>query len=245
MKNFQREFGVAIAVAIAMGVLLIGVQSSSAFGGGISNPTSGSSETASTTLLSDNNTFSGNNTFTKALILSGITGTTTVASGQGFTIGTSQFVVQQGSGNVGIGTTAPSDKLVVNGKESLANGILNGLFFQNNSTGADDASIAEGATLNIIAGSSNTIGFDSAGNASTIMSLMSGGNAYINTGGNVGIGTTSPQHGLSVQTDIQTYGAKADFGTGGNTAIVCYLSDGTLGHITITSVLASGNCVAN
>jgi hypothetical protein len=32
----------------------------------------------------------------------GTTGTSTIAAGQGFTIGGSQFVVQQGSGNVGI-----------------------------------------------------------------------------------------------------------------------------------------------
>ena len=36
----------------------------------------------------------------------GTTGTTTIASGQGFTVGGSQFVVQQGSGNVGIGNVA-------------------------------------------------------------------------------------------------------------------------------------------
>ena len=36
------------------------------------------------------------------------TGTTTLASGQGLTVGGSQLVVQQGSGNVGIGTTSPA-----------------------------------------------------------------------------------------------------------------------------------------
>ena len=40
-------------------------------------------------------------------------GTSTIASGQGFTIGTSQFVLQQGSGNVGIGTTTPNGILHV------------------------------------------------------------------------------------------------------------------------------------
>src|SRR6185369_88747 len=42
-------------------------------------------------------------------------GTTTIASGQGFTIGTSQFVLQQGSGNVGIGTTTLSGKFSIQG----------------------------------------------------------------------------------------------------------------------------------
>ena len=72
----------------------------------------GTGSSASSTLLADNNTFSGNNIFTHALSLSGATGTTTIASGQGFTIGTSQFVFQQGSGNVGIGTT-PTANLTV------------------------------------------------------------------------------------------------------------------------------------
>lgn len=85
MKNFQREFGVAIAVAIAMGVLLIGVQFASAFGGGISNPASGSSSgTASTTLLGDSNTFTGQNTHTGLEIFTGNASTTLLSvSGNG------------------------------------------------------------------------------------------------------------------------------------------------------------------
>src|SRR3989344_1383566 len=50
-------------------------------------------------------------------------GTTTLASGQGFTIGSSQFVVQQGSGNVGIGTTSPSTTLGVVGSGYFTSGL--------------------------------------------------------------------------------------------------------------------------
>ncbi|MBM3272122.1 helix-turn-helix domain-containing protein, partial [Candidatus Kaiserbacteria bacterium] len=70
---------------------------------------------ASTTLLGDNNTFSGSNIFSSPLTLSGTSGTSTIASGQGFTIGSTQFVVQQGSGRVGIGTNAPAYQLDVSG----------------------------------------------------------------------------------------------------------------------------------
>ncbi len=44
---------------------------------------------------------------------------------------------------------------------------------------------------------------------------------------------------------VQVKNAVPYFGTGASTAIVCYMSDGALGHITITSLLASGSCVAN
>jgi hypothetical protein len=108
--------------------------------GGISISTAFSTTTTNT--FSGANTFNGNTTLTNAtstnffstiasstnlfatngmfgvlsagtLALSGTSGTTTIASGQGFTIGGSQFVLQQGSGNVGIGTTGPGGKLDV------------------------------------------------------------------------------------------------------------------------------------
>ena len=47
------------------------------------------------------------------LALNGTTGTTTIATGQGFTVGGSQFVLQQGSGNVGIGTTTPGANITI------------------------------------------------------------------------------------------------------------------------------------
>ena len=50
------------------------------------------------------------------------TGTTTVASGQGFTVGGSQLVVQQGSGKVGVGTASPAYALDVNGDVNVATG---------------------------------------------------------------------------------------------------------------------------
>ncbi|MBI2030036.1 DUF5011 domain-containing protein [Candidatus Kaiserbacteria bacterium] len=49
------------------------------------------------------------------LALTGTTGTTTIAAGQGFTIGGSQFVLQQGSGNVGLNVANPGATLSING----------------------------------------------------------------------------------------------------------------------------------
>ena len=77
-------------------------------GAGVLNTTSGTIQS------------SGNMTAGGVLAINGTTGTTTIAAGQGFTIGTSQFVLQQGSGNVGIGETAPGSKLSVSGVEVSA-----------------------------------------------------------------------------------------------------------------------------
>ena len=51
-------------------------------------------------------------------------GTTTIATGQGFTIGSSQFVLQQGSGNVGLGTTSPYAKLSISAGSGDTNTML-------------------------------------------------------------------------------------------------------------------------
>jgi fibronectin-binding autotransporter adhesin len=51
-------------------------------------------------------------------IFTGTSGTTTIAAGQGFTVGSSQFVVQQGSGNIGIGSSIPASRLAISGNNT-------------------------------------------------------------------------------------------------------------------------------
>jgi len=63
--------------------------------------------------------------------------------------------------------------------------------------------------------------------------------------GDTGIATNSPATALDVDGDITDEAAAPIVGTGANTAIACYLTNGKLGYITITSLLASGNCNAN
>ncbi len=79
------------------------------------------------------------------LALNGTTGTTTIASGQGFTIGNSQFVVQQGSGVVSIGSTTPptNSNLYLEYNKNLNQGNGAGLTVRNfTNNGNADASIS-------------------------------------------------------------------------------------------------------
>ncbi|KKW23831.1 MAG: hypothetical protein UY67_C0016G0018 [Candidatus Kaiserbacteria bacterium GW2011_GWA2_52_12] len=75
-------------------------------------------------LNSDGTTLSASTSPTvNYIVATSTTATSTIASG-GFTVGSSCLVVQQGSGNVGIGTTSPGSKLEVNGAVTIAGGGL-------------------------------------------------------------------------------------------------------------------------
>ncbi len=130
---------------------------------------------ASSTLLSDSNTFSGSNTFSSPLTLSGTSGTTTIASGQGFTVGSSQFVVQQGSGNIGIGTASPQVGLDL---ASASNG---------NIRTSSGGMLQFGDSSNGLYGNTSVLQLKSQGNTSLVVS-----------GTNIGIGTTTPSDKLEI-----------------------------------------------
>ncbi len=150
--------------------------------GGICINTTG----ASSTLLSDNNAFSGLNTFTQPLTLSNTTGTTTIASGQGFTIGGSNFVVQQGTGFVGIGTSSPYQTLSVNGNAAFKTSA--GTAFIKNNAGAA-AEFGSSGYLVLSAGNTQGITFDT--NDTTEFARFTPNGAF-------GLGTTTPYGILSI-----------------------------------------------
>jgi hypothetical protein len=144
----------------------------------------------------------GNATIGGTLALTGTTGTTTIASGQGFTIGGSQFVVQQGSGNVGIGTTTPARILDIFGNTgSTATGIRLECGILCDGTQYDSYSL--------VVGSAGSDVFSIKDDVAGLQRLA------INSLGNVGIGTTSPNTPLSVSTANSAVATLEDSSGGG------------------------------
>ncbi|MBI3442636.1 MAG: hypothetical protein HY007_02630 [Candidatus Sungbacteria bacterium] len=121
--------------------------------------------------------FTGPLTFTW-LNATSTTATSTLSTG-GLTVGTNQFVVQQTSGSVGVGTTTPSQLFSVHGNSYISGTLYLG------------AAVTATSTLNVT-------GLTTLGNASTTQ-IGSTGSAYFGTtSGNVGVGTTTPSQLFSV-----------------------------------------------
>lgn len=140
-----------------------------------------------------------------------------VTSGGDLYVNDTQLFIQQSTGNVGIGTTSPAGyKLNVNGSSYLKEGayIL------------DDYSLTWGASTTYIYGSS-VGGYLGLRTAST-------DRLYINTSGNIGIGTTDPLEKLEVIGNIK---ASSLASTGVRVALVdangvlTYINNGTEGQV--------------
>jgi hypothetical protein len=185
------------------------------------------------------------------LTVAGYVSTTALASPDG-----TQILYPKNSGNVGIGTTSPSEKLQIVGNTYIS-GVGNQLLFD--TTG--DAGSNKIKTINdyetVIATDRGSAGFAVIGNSNIRLGFGTNytnaeTDLYIDTSGNVGIGTTSPASVLEVYggssgtNDIDRYvrfkasnGEKRfDFymgGTGNASSLGMYTSDGTTKNVQIAS----------
>lgn len=125
----------------------------------------------------------------KNFIATSTSATSTISTG-GLAVGTSQFVVQQGSGNVGIGTTSPAAKLTVSGGAVL---IDNNQFYQ----GLDTTGTARNL-LGLNSGNNLSLGGTAIGDFIVNVGTLGEALRVKATSGNVGVGTTTPDQLLSI-----------------------------------------------
>jgi hypothetical protein len=120
------------------------------------------------------------------------------------------------SGNVGIGTTAPGDKLSVVGT-FFAGGSVSGLKI-------NGTRLSSGYAPGMGGTGELPITIDAIGVNSTYLDLQTGGTSRIriNAYGNVGIGTTTPGYKLDVVGDIRTSGTYRVGGSAGISADLCF-----------------------
>ncbi|MEX0934159.1 MAG: hypothetical protein WD003_02825, partial [Candidatus Paceibacterota bacterium] len=136
----------------------------------------------------------------------------------GLITGQTELLTILNGGNVGIGTTGPSEKLEVSGNIGLTGDIVDTtnsetLHIDTNDFVVDGKHITSGFGLwaRGASGSRGTTGIDAVGDGSDLQ-LFAGGSEHIRvkTTGNVGIGTTSPSANL----EIYSVGGTAGVTTG-------------------------------
>jgi hypothetical protein len=132
---------------------------------------------------------------------------TAAASWRSIEVATGNVLFNTTSGNVGIGTTSPARKLQVNGDAEL----VSGNFYLSNNYGIISKTSAGTAKDVFYVDSSNNVIFGATAGGWNSIQFRNGATAqmYINSSGNVGIGTTSPQ------TPLHVYGTGSS--TGGRT----------------------------
>ena len=180
---------------------------------------------------SSNATFSAGIQATK-LNLTSTTATTTLSTG-GFTIGTNQLVVQQNSGNIGIGSTSPFAKIGI-----VANADSTGrLISMSNSSGAEKLVIQDRGWIGIGTSTPSakiSISGDGTGTG-RLISLADSNNAEkltIFDNGSVGIGTTTPSASISIQVGAAGRGLAFSYGS---TERIAFVETGVAGLLRVKS----------
>ena len=109
-----------------------------------------------------------------------------------FTVGASTFVVKDGK--VGVGTASPNGLLTL---KSSGIGTAGGIRL----IASDDANVAATISESPVTAGTGYIALTKNEVSQSAILLNGGGDSWFNTGGNVGIGTTSPAYPLVVQTN--------------------------------------------
>ena len=113
------------------------------------------------------------------------------------------------SGRVGVGTSSPSTKLEVKGGDLLVNNGGSGRIFIQDTDATDDVfALKVNGGIFSVQDSNDSLGF-----VADIFKIYEGApesSLVIDSSGNVGIGTSSPQHRLSVERDVGIYRASSD-----------------------------------